>query len=432
MLADKSHYILKNISGTCTPLEVDMSAIIPEPKGDGYARYFSNPLNNYLYFDRKLNSRLQFVLGDKIWQNYQTYEFKNLAPALQDNKGTYTNFQASEINDTGLVVGKAIKKSDSTSHAVLLIPIEINAVSYLNKSPGKPTTTASNICVGEPVTVSIGGALSSAGVSITDYNWNLPNAIKDYIASDNSAKVKELETSDTSSPSVTFYYPVVSANGVTSGSVSCDLTLSTGDKVTINGSLKVVAPTGQLTKAMLSPSYSTSGTTAAIFLGNPPHTTHHGFEYSCTNYPPPETPGFTSGTFYWVQVLNSATVTGKDLYKSTTGLDGGFPYSSNLGGHDSPAQAPITPQYSPVTRSDSFSLYFMFKPNVPNARFVPLQQLDWWWGETVTYTPRHMEGAPGTWAPSGAYSGNSGWYSATAEPEWSREATVNELQIPTN
>lgn len=122
-------------------------------------------------------------------------------------------------------------------------------------------------------------------------------------------------------------------------------------------------------------------------------------------------------------------VTQPDFWnKSTYGLDGSWPYSSDSQCSDSPGLEWVLPQYSPISRNDTFTLYLMFAPSGSNTIFVPLQQTDWEWGETGTYSPSTMGSQfPGTWSGSGGYSYKDGWYSSTDEPEWDRIALPSDL-----
>ena len=326
--------------------------------------------------------------------------------------------------------------------------------SYLNPAPGQTITTATSVCVGEPVTLSITGTnfTSVTGTSapylvcitgdnslditgtnfVIGYNWHVPGAIKNYLPLDSGGNpvinpVIQLSSSDTTASSLTVYYPVVPESGtsstpLTSGTaiVSCDLTLITGGTMTVSGSLNVVAPQCTISSVTMNPvgkSQSASNSvTEDMFLGADVSmlTPTNGINIFYTVQP---TSPFLSGTAICAQIIESSTMTqAGSPYTITNALDKSFPYALDAQnpGHfmgDSPAVRGVTEAASPTSIRETYQSYMMYLPNIPNAIYVPLKCVTWQWSGTLTYS------AP-FWTLSGTNYGNDGGMNAYHEPNW--------------
>ena len=96
-----------------------------------------------------------------LWQynpdpTVQKYQCDQIQDLISDP--AYWIDTISGINDYGCLVGEAYDYNDNGNlHAVLLVPVGINEVTYLNPAPGRSLTSASAAIVGEPVTLSISG-----------------------------------------------------------------------------------------------------------------------------------------------------------------------------------------------------------------------------------------------------------------------------------
>lgn len=66
-----------------------------------------------------LNSRMQVIGGDQLWQNYRSYSLDDLVSSDWDVFGT------SDISDNGLIAAKVKRKSDGKEYAAMLIPVDM-------------------------------------------------------------------------------------------------------------------------------------------------------------------------------------------------------------------------------------------------------------------------------------------------------------------
>jgi hypothetical protein len=69
---------------------------------------------------------------------------------------------------------------------------------------------------------------------------------------------------------------------------------------------------------------------------------------------------------------------------------------------DSPG-TDTNPEFASLTRLDSFRTYFVYKPNVSGAIWVPLGELTWSWGGTVTQTKGTWTGPTSVTRPSPSF-----------------------------
>jgi len=310
--------------------------------------------------------------------------------------------------------------------ALLLVPLQINEVTSLNPSPGRPLTSASAACVGEPVTLSISGTNIFPGYKfVSSLQWNAPNAIKNYDTGAFGSNyglppIVNLTLSDSTSSPISLYYPVIPQSGdstttVTSGTtpVSCTLTLVTGGTCTVTGSLNLVAPAVQITGSMPgllgtvtkgSVGYLGDGYNAAQF----PHSSV-GMEINSSGVMPPH--GFTSGSAAWLQVITdvvSAVTNGTYAYGNqeddVNANDHGFPYPSwagpNVSGtvpyvsgnvpfttSDSPIWPVIEPSQTELDRTFNGMMYNMWRSDVPNSIWVPLSVMNWGFQGEIIWSP---------------------------------------------
>jgi hypothetical protein len=307
--------------------------------------------------------------------------------------------------------------------------VQINEVTSLNPSPGRPLTSASAACVGEPITLSISGTNIFPGYNfVTGYNWHLPNAIKNYnpFASgsmDGDAPITALSGSDTSAGSLTVYYPAVPQTGssssvATSGteSVSCDLTLSAGGTCTVTAPLNIVAPSVQVSGSMpgyLNLANTRSGDVATgvfidgannnLFTGEP-----SGFQAnsSAVTWVTPKV-GFTSGSCAWLQVINDtanhvSTEGYQNLINYVNYNDHGFPYpfgdldyivqgSIPEFTSDNPSWSANYPPETELDRTFSAGMFYMWISDVPKSIWVPLWVTGWGFNGRIIWSTRDQQ-----------------------------------------
>ena len=125
----------------------------------------------------------------------------------------------------------------SLVRALLLLPVQIDIDSSLNSS--QPFSSASNVCVGEPVTLSIGGIDQlPGGLTVTNYEWTVSTNGIEYYNPNTIPQVPPWDPKDLTGDFLYFYYVLPKTE-----TVSCTMTFSTGDTATISGIINVVAPT---------------------------------------------------------------------------------------------------------------------------------------------------------------------------------------------
>jgi len=328
------------------------------------------------------------------------------------------------LNNQSLIADIANVAGSSTKHATLLVPIGINVVSSFNPNPGKPITSSSAVCVGEPITLSI-----TSSTFVSSYNWHLPGAIKNFFVTSDSNPRIELSSTDFSAASPILYYPVVPQSGAsstiaTSGTevVSCDVTLVFGGTCSVTGSLALVAPAVTVTGSAPGPIYvsknelslATSGVLADgedSALPDPPPSYGDGMDGDSQGVAPPSP--FTSGSIAWLQVISdtvSAVSSGTYAYGNVTNYtnvnDHGFPYgntftppwtikpgSSSYHTADGPEYEADNPPMTELDRAFSGKMYYMWLSDAPNSIWVPLRAINWgfngqieWSGSTFILT----------------------------------------------
>src|SRR5262245_14236468 len=102
-----------------------------------------------------------------------------------------------------------------------------------------------------------------------------------------------------------------------------------------------------------------------------------------------------TGQWQWVQTV-AADRTSGPLHASGFGNDKFYPAGTGLNFDDSPAQQLTSGgtdvANSPMICNDAFDTYLMFRPDLPNAHWVPMKKIHWNWFGTAT------ESIFGTWS----------------------------------
>jgi hypothetical protein len=140
-----------------------------------------------------------------------------------------------------------------------------------------------------------------------------------------------------------------------------------------------------------------------------------------------------SGLLEWVQIINSLKeqfefTSGTLQNCSDSGLDNTYPYGNSspptqtsAATNDSPAIELPSSNYEYASRSDSFSMYLLWQPALPNAIFVPLGLVNWSWAGSAGFSA-----ATKTWS---LVSQTGPSYSAGATsvyPSWAQTAFNNQ------
>lgn len=123
------------------------------------------------------------------------------------------------------------------------------------------------------------------------------------------------------------------------------------------------------------------------------------------------------GTYEWAQLITSDSLTltanGVNLScTSGTGLDNQFPFSTGLSTSDSPS-VNLPSADSKVTRSNSFTMFFMWRPGLTGEIPVPLGSVTWQiFGDAAA--------SGGTWTIQSDSSRSASTFTASASyPTWS-------------
>lgn len=130
--------------------------------------------------------------------------------------------------------------------------------------------------------------------------------------------------------------------------------------------------------------------------------------------------GYT-GTYEWVQLIggdNTTFTAGSSTLTCTkgTGLDNQFPYSTGLSTSDSPSLG-LPSADSKVTRSNTFKMYFMWRPGLTGDIPVPLGYVSWQiFGDAVQ--------SGGTWtAQSDSTRSANAFQASSSYPQWTSTVT---------
>lgn len=134
-------------------------------------------------------------------------------------------------------------------------------------------------------------------------------------------------------------------------------------------------------------------------------------------------PAGVSGTYRWVQIINSITVNATDangkshtcsLPETAPALDTSVPYTLRAVFTDIPSESFDVQSYNTFTISESFSTVVEWQPSLTNAMYVPIGYAGWGWGATVSFNYDTNQ-----WALSSpVYPSASVNYSGTDWPTW--------------
>lgn len=72
----------------------------------------------------KLNAAMQILGGTTLWHNAREYPLNSLIPSARGVTPTWSITSTPDLTDKGIIAANATKHSDSSTHAVLLVPYE--------------------------------------------------------------------------------------------------------------------------------------------------------------------------------------------------------------------------------------------------------------------------------------------------------------------
>lgn len=242
------------------------------------------------------------------------------------------------------------------------------------------------------------GISATAAPEPTGPSWTLAaDAFKDYVFTATNGRLVSLENSDLQTTNAAFYW-------LKGGTKDIKYTVTVaGKSISKKTSMKVNAPTIHLSGAYRGPialdsDFAISGTaTTGLYLhfGGAASTGVPGCEISFPKSDFKVLPGTPPQSCSFSQIANiyrlALTSIGIPLLANNSGNDTSFPYGFNQVGtpplivaSDSPG-FPISSDYTSVSVSDSFSMYFWYSPGYPNSKLVPLKYVSWDWLATYQY-----------------------------------------------
>ena len=265
--------------------------------------------------------------------------------------------------------------------------------------------------------IGLTGVVLPEGTSVTAHQWVIPEKrIENYTADVNSAAVNALEGAELQNQSVSYYW----VDGGDGRQVTYTATVG-GQQSSANTTFNVKRPTSTITCTTGSVAADQDyGFSAGWWLHFGKKTTVGiYFDTSVT-----EPPGFTGGDTCWFQTTSSYTrryqLNNGDWYKKQNsgtiyddGPGGTFPVPKNFAPpdtEDSPGTS-LAQQIKRKTASESYSMYFMYKPT-GTAIWVPLRKVDWSWSGDATRNGQNWN------LDSSNHSANPASADCTSHPTW--------------
>jgi hypothetical protein len=295
------------------------------------------------------------------------------------------------------------------------------------------TGTTQSVVVGQQIALTASYGLPS-GVTVTSQSWSVPGTIvASYTASSSSGSLNTNVTLN--QKSTTFYW-------ILAGSYQVTFTLNYGSSQTATATAgfnisapspatPTVANSQLMTVDTLTGCAANPGGQFLVFgnlTGAAPGCGNPGGTYGISFTPP--TTQSPAGSFFFVQLINSDTLTysrtGATLTcTATPGLDGAYPYQNKIGQtvNDAPEEA-LPPTYTTASRSFSAAMYLMWQSgstaftSIP----VPIGSVAWQFSGSATEPQQNS-----TWgSPTG--SGSAGGF--TAATSAANYPTWNGLAVP--
>jgi len=343
---------------------------------------------------------------------------------IRTGKITSTNSATSKM---GVYYGERELGRSDDEIAFAKVDLKIYAGTYMS---GFANISSSNntLIVGEQINLK--AVIDDTNLaSQATYQWVLPNdAISYYDENAASNPVKRLDSNQLSSNAITFY--LTASNSA--APITCNVTIN-GSQYALSNSLIVLKPTASLSAVNNAPVEVFYGklyyNKDFYYLGFPPlkitplgERPNPGMKFAGNRCTIPS--GFT-GTSCFTQVIDEAftTINGKYVINSLD-YKFGFEYHTESDKYletaeDSPAQdlPNITSISIPsINAYHDFTMYIMFKPELPNSCYVPIQFVSWGWSGSANFNSTNS-----TWeAPSSQPTPWVSPVSTTADPpNWS-------------
>lgn len=293
-------------------------------------------------------------------------------------------------------------------------------ITYSGQSTDLVDTTQSAV-VGQQIALSASYNLPT-GITVQSQSWSVPGTtVGGYTASISAGATT---TTNFSQQSTTFYW----VDSGTTRSVTYSLTLSDGSTSSASVPFDVSGPTSPSMTAALNPGGVTidvAGDNLLLEFGN--NSTTFGITFT----PTVTQPSGTTGTFSYVQLINSdqAVITNDGpptnfTCSIGTGLDNVYPYHMRPDGTaaDSPGVA-LNSTYTELVETFSATMYLMWNSGLPNSIPVPLGSMQWGYSGDA-----HRDTSTSLWElrnPSGT---NQTFSAGITYPTWSTHTTNNQPQ----
>lgn len=285
-----------------------------------------------------------------------------------------------------------VTKSGGFKRKINLLPIEFERDEDVADGNWQAMTgQLAKALPGQKINLRIKTSNLPAGVTLTDYEWVLPNKVfKDYEADQTHAKLTQMAAGDRDDSEVSFYFTDSGSKDI---KVKCKVNGTASEFTT---TLNVEKPTTSFTTKLGATAFNAGPTKLGLFAAGG---SAQGIDYTGKVTVPT---GWPQGQWHWVQVVTPGrtkvdtsgatkpwSLNGQQVldttypyepapYGSHPGTTGGYATNSQHTDYDAPATT--LPGWTSVTVSDSFQMFIMFLPDGQDSRYVPTQSVTWTWG----------------------------------------------------
>ena len=364
-------------------------------------------------------------------------------PTLNFDGAGISAVNPSVVNDNTIQAGYAVSCSAGPQSITVSFPsfdnVSTNAFPLSVALPAAPAATiqlagqnisgTQSVVVGQQIALSASVSLPSC-MTFSSQSWSIPpgTAVGGYVnAAGNGppdttgGQVAALPPTSTSDPlplGYTFYW------------VSPGNSLNMSYQYTMSGGF------GSVNSPVATAAFNVAGPTS-VSVSVPPlgqweiNQTNSGFALDFGLGISPDigiqfngratSPSGYTDTYWWVQLIGSDSSTytaGSSTLNCTagTGLDNTIPYATGLSTADSPSLG-LPSADSKVTRSDSFTMYFMWRPGLTSDIPVPLGYVAWQiYGDAVQ--------SGGTWTVQSDSTASANAFQASGSyPTWTSTVT---------
>jgi len=393
-----------------------------------------------------------------------TFTRNGVNDLLPSNSG-WTITSVADINDEAAMIGMGTKKSDQSTHAVLLVPAQITRQVDAHTGSSDAgyvslNNTNNQLLIGQQVNLQL---TLPSGITATNITWTLPGTtFKDYvIASDGSSATAptQLQPNDLATPNVTFYWADAGTKQVT-----CTFTVF-GVQTSITTNLTVFAPTATMNRTLGNVIQDGGSVIELNNIGAGLPGIQWNINVSLpSNFDPNASQWglvqlvnlsrfFTVRTDATASMLQAVQATAnpgttivaggnyKALFDGVVSLDTSFPYVGEKNPcnglnytdlSDLPSSGGDAFSNTSINPAETFQTYLMFFPAGANSRPIPLRIVYWSWGGILDYDYTNA-----TWqllSPSQSATASPGlqWTPSLAFPTWNQTVTKNLHLISNN